>query len=650
MDTFSESSSEEEDIPLKPEDASMQSNCPYPSQIHIQHIVPPPNMASDRKPPAPIGRRPKTAPLPTAHVQGAKRLILRKDVSEPLLPAVPEIEKQWPKQEAGAKVDKPPLPSPVFQAARLPPLLELEGTPDNEPKQHHQPGSLAEVSESTSSTEQNQPEEEARASNMTDPDTHKHSFQRNGLTTAPDSATVAPGDTTNTELQQPSPSILRPRYSTAASAQTNHQHQERMTSVQPEEPRKEDLPTDDPETSDEDTPKVTQPLFSSGPYQFFRLLRDQRMIRRAVVLVYLVIFVYHFLAMMLLTMCEDGGFQTIFSPHHNTYSMIIHRIVMFGLRIVGRVVTPGFCLAQLRVLASSKQPKISRDPHCKIVEMNVYSMAMVVLQTVFFMGFLLYLGAFFLAEERIVMEGVCNFEVISDVIVNIPWVNVQILLMLLVESISVFLNILLIAVMTEFYTYENYVVRKGSLKNRDVIRRRWLILDIYCYLIPIILFAFVFTSFATGKPFTPDPSQAIAATDVPTWYFWVFLLSALTLLASSRNQIFKDLGMITNLFAVAFAVLTTVQPIGASIIVLLFTTVASHAASVLYSLGKCHLSSWWSSGSRASCGAMVYCIVSIVLLAVLCLATGWREVTHLGQFVNARYKPHHDIVHNIGIV
>ncbi len=407
--------------------------------------------------------------------------------------------------------------------------------------------------------------------------------------------------------------------------------------------------TEENDRSTPDPPPDLCTLFTSRPYNFLQCLKKNDTLRHVVVLFYLVMFVYHFLAMMLVTMCEDGGFQNILSPQHNTPSMIIHRIVMFGLRIIGRIVTPGFCLAQLHMLASSKKPKVSKALWRTVSEkeeMGVGSMLMVVLHTVFFMGFLLYLGAFFLAEERIVMEGVCNFEVVNSATFYLPWVNVQIFLMLFVESVSIFLILLLVAVTTEFYEHENKTIRE-LVRQRiprnlfDAIRDRWAILDLYCYLIPVILTIFVCASFAIGRPFTPNPPRDIKRADFNTWYFWVFILSALTLLASSRHTVFKCLCIITNIFAVMFAVYITrqagavaVEPISASIVVLLFTTVASHAANILYSLGKCHLRYWWTNRKNwSSFAGMIYCFTSIVLLAVLCLATGIREVLHLWQFV-----------------
>ncbi len=412
-----------------------------------------------------------------------------------------------------------------------------------------------------------------------------------------------------------------------------HPHEE--TEAQEQQPLEE---------SDRSTPKPPPDvctLFNSRPYN---LLRKNATLRDAVMLFYLVMFVYHFLAMMLVTMCEDGGFQNILSPQHNTPSMIIHRIVMFGLRIIGRIVTPGFCLAQLHMLASSKKLKVSKALWRTVSEkeeMSVGSMLMVVLHTVFFMGFLLYLSAFFLAEERIVMEGVC-IDVVNSAAFYPPWVNVQIFLMLFVENVSIFLIILLVAVTTEFYEHENKtlqkLVRQRIPRNLfDAIRDRWVILDLYCYLIPVILTIFVCASFAIGKPFTPNPPRNIKQADFITWYFWVFILSALTLLASSRHTVFKCLRIITNIFTVMFtrqAGAIAVEPISASIVVLLFTTVASHAANILYSLGKCHLLYWWANRRNwSSFAGMIYCFTSIVLLAVLCVATGYREVLHLCQFV-----------------
>ena len=66
----------------------------------------------------------------------------------------------------------------------------------------------------------------------------------------------------------------------------------------------------------------------------------------------LILLAYHFLAMTLITMCEDGGFQSIFDKEEGMYYEVIHRLLMFGLRMFTRVVIPAVCLTQFTTIGA----------------------------------------------------------------------------------------------------------------------------------------------------------------------------------------------------------------------------------------------------------------------------------------------------------
>ena len=218
------------------------------------------------------------------------------------------------------------------------------------------------------------------------------------------------------------------------------------------------------------------------------------------------------------------------------------------------------------------------------------------IHSVLFTGLLFYLGAFFLAEEKIMMEGIC---IVSSTTVAPQMVNTQVLLIL--ECASIFFTILLVGVTKDIYMYENrtaiYAMAIGGEASTlyKEIRRRWRALDCLCYSIPIALAGFVVVSFVTGRPFTSDPPHELKAADLATW---VSALSVLTFLASSTNLTVRKTCLIGDTFAILFSCTNhaiegiTITPDGDSIIVLLFAIVAVLAFNLLFSLCRCHLYHW----------------------------------------------------------
>ena len=424
-------------------------------------------------------------------------------------------------------------------------------------------------------------------------------------------------------------------------------------------------------------------LFNTWPYRYFKNSYKPK-IKSIVRLLCLVLFAYHFLAMTLITMCEDGSFQSVFDQEDTMYYEVVHRLLMFALRVVARVVIPAVCLAQFTTIAAEiRVPKsgLSRERAIKkllkvhemfsprdeageirrkidkknyieafgqstnMAQRHIKSMWIIPIHSVLFTGLLLYLGVFFLAEEKIMMEGVCNLKFVNTKTVALPIVNIQVLLILLLECISIFFTILLVGVTKEFYTYENriatcaVVIGGEAAKLYTDVRRRWRALDCLCYFIPVALAGFVVISFATGKPFTPDPPHELKAADLATWYFWVFVLSVLTFLASSTNRTIKKTCIIAHIFAILFICMgqaieeLTITPAGASIIVLLFTTVAVLVFNLLYSLCRCHMYHWLETCDRYSCALMLYCGLCMCVLPLLVIATAYREVSHLAHFI-----------------
>jgi len=108
---------------------------------------------------------------------------------------------------------------------------------------------------------------------------------------------------------------------------------------------------------------------------------------------------------------------------------------------------------------------------------------MAMLHALFFTILLLYLGAFFVVEQKIMKGGVCNF--VDSTIITLFGVRIHFIVVF--ECISIFVIVLLMGIVKDCYSYENRIAAIAAIiggnakKVQEEIRRRWEILDEYCY-------------------------------------------------------------------------------------------------------------------------------------------------------------------------
>ena len=407
-------------------------------------------------------------------------------------------------------------------------------------------------------------------------------------------------------------------------------------------------------------------LLNTDQYKAFRYYYNRKDVQFLIRYSLVGLFIYQSVIALLLTLCEDGGF----SPSNfgqNAYVEVMHRTLKFVLRMGTRVVTPLVFMTRLDTLAEvpaippssltqlevlqrvrhvherfTRRKELDRIRNCSdpqnVFEMSVdivklhitSSFQIVFLHAILFTALLFNLGAFSMAEEKMMKGGICDYY---DSVLG--------------ECISVFIIVLLVGIVKEFYCYENRVATYAMLVGKEAkdiyrqIRRRWLIIDWYCYCMPIGLLIVGTLSCSTGKAFTPEPSKGIIEpTDVAGWFFWTFVLSALTYFATSTNRLTKHAVLICYIACIIFVriipkngFLIHVPATGDCAIVLLFTALAVLNFNLIFTLYRCNKYHHKATRSSRSWYLMVYCVVCMFLLFVLVTVIASREISYFSDFL-----------------
>ena len=398
-------------------------------------------------------------------------------------------------------------------------------------------------------------------------------------------------------------------------------------------------------------------------------------VKETVTVIFVIFFLYQGLAAVLMTMCENGGFHTVFRNQDNRYNELVHRLLMFALRMLVRVIMPLCCTVQLPTIASKPLipatgftrkealQKTLKVHNCftsqeelmevrdnlpamfrlteEMIKRRIKTMWISLLHPALFIILLLYLGPFFVCEANTMKGGVCNF--LSSTIVTLPIVNVNFHFIVLFESFSILIILLLIGVTMDCYAYENriatFAIIIGGKLGAEVynqIRTRWAVMDRYCCLMPLVLFTITLFSISTGRTFTPKPIYALEAADLTNWYFWVYVLTILVLLGTSSNRMAKCACLCSYLASIVFIYTVRVEtvhiPFG-TIMVLLFTTLSAMVFNLLYSLCQCHYNHLHQTKQLVSCGFFVFCVVGMCILFLSLVITVYREVIHFARFV-----------------
>ena len=420
-------------------------------------------------------------------------------------------------------------------------------------------------------------------------------------------------------------------------------------------------------------------LFDTPFYHIFQRYRNTKL-RSVIRYLLAALFVYQFLAMTLVTLCENGGFPALFWNEESTYNELLHRFLMFALRVGCRVLTPLVFMMQFDSLAY--RPMIPRttltelealqrlrhvhkvfspgnelhrlqncDPSeafkesANIVKRHINSSWVLIVHSIFFTFLLFRLGAFLMAEERIMHGGVCEFDFLYETRIRLPFVNNPIHLSVLGECLSMFIIVLVVGIVKEAYCYENriatYAVILGNPEGGELynnIRNRWYILDWYFYFTPLALFAVAELSFSTGKAFTPEPSHMIEPFHLVSWYFWIFVLSVLTFLATSPNRLTKMNVVFGHAIIIIFIYVVNVEGLtipatGDCAVILLYTTLAVLNLNLVFTLYRCNRYRYKQTSSTVSGLLMIFCLVCMGLLPIYMFGIVRREVIHFAGFL-----------------
>ena len=408
--------------------------------------------------------------------------------------------------------------------------------------------------------------------------------------------------------------------------------------------------------------------FQANPYTFFEkhYAGDRRRLKRieVVVGIFLVFFVYQALGSLLVTICEDGDFWNSLRNGEKVYVNVLHRLSLFALRIAVRIIAPVCSICQLHWIAlrpfssnktfirmksmhRDKQESSREDCSDDIegslndfegsLDRRLKSMWITVLHAVLFPLLLLQLGAFTGVRNKITRAEVCTFD--NSTLMDLPLDN----LIHLCDCVSAFVIFLVMGIAKDCYCYENkiatYLLRFGVPGGNDLcreIRNRWLILDLYCYIMSVSFTVFTLLSIPVGKAFTPEPSQDLDIGDLVSWYFWISNLSLLLFLGFTTHRYVKGAGLVwyglAFIFVFAIKLKKVSVPPGSSII-LLYNSLGVSVFNLLACLFGSRCRQFKRMTILKSRALFFLCLFCLMLLPVSGLVMLGREVFHFAHFV-----------------
>ncbi len=415
-------------------------------------------------------------------------------------------------------------------------------------------------------------------------------------------------------------------------------------------------------------------LFNVFPYRQFRTFyrgKTKELIRIIVVIFLL----YQGLAVIIMSLCENGGLLAVFKANEtDQYAALVCRLISFTLRFLLRVVNPLCFSLHIPIIASKPNiPKVGlsqvqalpqmfkvhekfsseeeiaelrKSPETvfkrseEMTKRRIKAIWIPMTNAVFIVALLLYLGAFLLCESHTIQGGVCNS--LGRTILTVPLVNVRIHFLIIMESFSVFVSLLLAGIAANCYYYENAIAKYATTIGANAeslhcnVRRRWAIMDFYTILVPLVLTAVALLSFSTGQPFTPMPTHRLEANKLVDWYFWIINLTVLQFLGFSCNRMMKSACLCGYVLSAVFVywleVEVSMAPYG-SILLLVYCVLSAICFNLLYSLCMCNLCHALKTGSLCSYVWFVYCVFSLFLLTVSLIVTVYREVAHISLHI-----------------
>lgn len=415
-------------------------------------------------------------------------------------------------------------------------------------------------------------------------------------------------------------------------------------------------------------------LFDTFPYCHLQTLYHGKT-KEALRILVIIFLLYQGMSVMIMSLCENGGLFSMFkTDEKDRYSAIVCHLISFTLRFLLRVVTPlcfswhipimaskplipriGLTRAQalLRVFKvhetfSSEEEiaELQESPENvferseEMSKRRIKSIWVPMTNAVFLVTLLLYLGAFLACESNTMKGGVC--KCLDRTIVILPLVHVQIHLLIMVESFSVFVTMLLAGIAANCYYHENTIAKYAVTIGKEaesvhyLVRRRWVVMDWYSMLMPLVLASVTLFSLSTGQPFTPAPNHRPEANELVDWYFWIINLTVLQYLGFSSNRMTKSACLWGYLLSAVFVYWVEVEVINVpygSILVLLYCGLTAISFNLLYSQCVCHLCHAQETGSLSSYVKCVCCVLSLCVLMVSLVVTVYREVAHLATYV-----------------
>lgn len=397
-------------------------------------------------------------------------------------------------------------------------------------------------------------------------------------------------------------------------------------------PTKEETPPQESQLLPEDVIHILAPSLFEKEYPY-KLFQRRYWILEPIIVLFLA---FQAVASILVTLCEDGGAQEVFQGGFNL-SQFINRIISLVLRILVRVVTPFLFYVQLRRMSKAEKKRVIRikkdnfnPPSCVAIKRkHQVTLWSIVPHAVIFSTLLLYLDAFLTAEGRLRGRGICIRELFQ---VQVPMIGMR--LFVFCDCLACFFILMLVGLIKDCYCIENRLSTEVRSKYFDLIRKRWEIVDILCYTIPVT--TILITTVSLSYPTAPPAGHNLEPGDIEMWSFWTITLSLLLFFGSSSNLTAKLVTIIGNVvvpccaifFTFFLGVQRTTFPPGSSII-LMHSYLCITTLNLLYCLLVTHYR------HKKVVSKRFWLTLVLWILLILCLvAIAVSEVRKLASFVN----------------
>ena len=416
-----------------------------------------------------------------------------------------------------------------------------------------------------------------------------------------------------------------------------------------------------------------QQLFDTPPYNLVQSLYNSKS-REWIILTLAFFFLYNGLRFILQSMCEDGGFHKVFTSADTTLVETTQRVAMLCLRILSGVISP-LCLC-VHVSAIAAKPRIPEtsfseeeaikrmlsvhrkfSPHYEvrliqsqpqsvfqmsenITKRHINSIWMSILHSILFLALLVYTGGFKIAMQGVTEGGVCKFLSMSEI--HMPLLNRNIDILLVLDLLLTLGVLILVYTMKDYYYYENRIsifaitVGGEAEKFYKEIRRRWILLDLYCYFTAgtIMIASFAFAS--VKRTILPDPLSPLKPEDLLNWCFWVSGLTVVSFLGNSSNRLVKKTSFAAYILVVILSNVVNLRIDAVpheTFVIFIHLCLCNLVINLMLSLFNCHFNHWRISHSRTSLFFLLLSLSLLLLLPLSIAITLSREVVHLAAFV-----------------